>query len=78
MRAPSGVEICDRRHRLRVYPRCFVGSDAVAWLVRNEGLRHDQAIAVGELLVERNLVHHVLDEHTFHDDALFYRFRADD
>ena len=78
MRAPSGVEICDRRHRLRVYPRCFVGADAVAWLVRNEGLRHDQAIAVGELLVERNLLHHVLDEHTFHDDALFYRFRADD
>jgi len=29
-------------------------------------------------LVERNLLHHVLDEHTFHDDTLFYRFRADD
>lgn len=78
MRGPSGVPIADRRHRLRAYPRCFIGADAVAWLVRNEGLRRDQAVAIGELLVERNLLHHVLDEHTFHDDALFYRFRADD
>jgi potassium-dependent mechanosensitive channel len=78
MRGPSGLAIGDRRHRLRVYPRCFVGSDAVGWLVRHEGLRREQAVAVGELLVERNLLHHVLDEHTFHDDALFYRFRADD
>lgn len=78
MRGPEGVAIADRRHRLRLYPRCFVGSDAVAWLVRHEGLPHDQAVAVGQLLVERNLLHHVLDEHTFHDDALFYRFRADE
>jgi small-conductance mechanosensitive channel len=78
MRGPAGVPIADRRHRFRVYPRCFVGSDAVAWLVRHADLRRDQAVAVGQLLVERNLLHHVLDEHTFHDDALFYRFRADD
>ena len=78
MRAAGGVPIADRRHRLRLYPRCFVGADAIAWLVENEGLRHDEAVAVGELMVERNLLHHVLDEHTFRDGNLFYRFRADD
>lgn len=78
MRGQDGVPIADRRHRLRRYPRCFVGADAIAWLVANEGLRHDEAVAVGELMVERNLLHHVLDEHTFHDGNLFYRFRADD
>lgn len=78
MHGPSGVEIVDRRHRLRLYPRCFVGHEAVAWMVREEGLGREQAVQVGRLLVERNLLHHVLDEHTFQDDALFYRFRADD
>jgi NAD kinase len=78
MRGADGVPIADRRHRLRLYPRCFVGADAVAWLAANEGLRHEEAVALGELLVERNLLHHVLDEHTFRDGIHFYRFRADD
>jgi potassium efflux system protein len=78
MRGPSGIAILDRRHRLRLYPRCFLGRDAVDWLVREETLTREQAVSVGRLLVERNLMHHVLDEHTFQDDALFYRFRVDD
>jgi potassium efflux system protein len=78
MRGPEGVPILDRRHRLRLYPRCFTGRDAVSWLARSEGIARDRAVELGRLLIERNLVHHVLDEHTFHDDTLFYRFRADD
>ena len=54
------------------------GREGVDWLVHCEGMTREQAVAVGQMLVERNLLHHVLDEHTFHDDALFYRFRADD
>jgi small-conductance mechanosensitive channel len=78
MRGPDGVARLDRRYRLKLYPRCLVGREAVDWLVRCEGLTRDQAVTVGKLLVERNVLHHVLDEHTFHDDLLFYRFRADD
>jgi potassium efflux system protein len=78
MRGPDGVARLDRRHRLKLYPRCFVGREGVDWLVRCEGMTREQALALGQLLVERNLLHHVLDEHTFHDDALFYRFRSDD
>lgn len=78
MRGRGGVTIGDRRHRFRLYERCFVGSDAVDWLVRNEGVTREHAVGIGQMLVERNLLHHVLDEHTFHDDTLFYRFRADD
>ena len=78
MRGPSGLAITDRRHRLRLYGRCFVGREAVDWLVREEGLPREQAVALGQLLVERNLLHHVLDEHTFRDGSLFYRFRVDD
>ena len=33
---------------------------------------------MGQLMVEQNLIHHVLDEHGFADMPLFYRFRADE
>jgi potassium efflux system protein len=78
MRGPEGVARHDRRYRLKRYPCCFLGHEAVDWLVRREGLTRDQAVSLGKQLVERNLLHHVLDEHTFHDSGLFYRFRADD
>lgn len=41
-------------------------------------MTRDEAVALGRRLLERGLVHHVLDEHDFADDTLFYRFRADD
>jgi small-conductance mechanosensitive channel len=78
MRAEGGVERRDRRHLLTVHPRCFLGREAVDWLVREEGLTRAEAHAVGGLLVERGLAHHVLDEHVFEDGNLFYRFRADE
>src|SRR5581483_4906661 len=78
MRGPGGVAIVDRRHLLRTYRRCFVGSEAVDWLVAHENLGRDEAARVGQLLVDRGVVHHVLDEHPFRDGRFFYRFRADD
>jgi hypothetical protein len=78
MRRPGGVAILDRRHLLRLYPKCFVGSEVVDWLVRSEGLTRDEAAQVGKLLMDRGDVHHVLDEHPFLDGRLFYRFRVDE
>jgi hypothetical protein len=39
MRGPMGVPVADRRHLLSVYPRCFVGSEGVDWLVEHAGWR---------------------------------------
>ena len=39
----SGLDIRDRTHSLRVYPQCFVGSEAVAWMIR-------ERVAVNEVL----------------------------
>lgn len=78
MRAPGGVAIGDRRHRLSVYPRCLVGAEAVRWMVDVIGATHSEAIALGRRLVAQKLLHHVLDEHDFEDAPLFYRFRADE
>ena len=72
MRSAEGISIVDRRHLLTVYARCFVGREAVDWLTRAE------AVAVGQILVDRGIAHHVLAEHGFKDGGLFYRFRADE
>ena len=78
MRGEGGVPIEDRRYRLNLYPRCFVGKDAVDWLERSEGLSRKAAVRLGCLMIERGLIHHVLDEHDFADAGYFYRFRADE
>ena len=78
MRGPDGLAIVDRRHLLRVYPRCFLGREAVDWLVDREQMTRAEAVALGRRLVAHGLVRHVLDEHDFKDAPLFYRFRADD
>ncbi len=78
MRAPGGVTIADRRHLLSFFPRCFLGSDAAEWLQLNEGMSRHEALALGNQMLERGLLHHVLDEHLFEDRALFYRFYADE
>jgi hypothetical protein len=78
MRGAEGVPIADRRHLLAVHPRCFVGREAVDWLVRREALTRGEAVVLGQRLVDRGVLHHVLDEHGFRDGYFFYRFRADE
>ncbi len=77
LRGPQGLAIADRRHMFSVYPRVFIGREAVDWLVGQLSLTRSEAIALGQLLVDRGVIHHVHNEHGFEDGNLFYRFRAD-
>lgn len=78
MRDFGGVPIRDRRYKLKNYARCFVGSEAAAWLARNFELSSDEAILLGQRLVNDGWIHHVLDEHAFEDRQFFYRFYLDE
>ncbi|MGL5082125.1 MAG: mechanosensitive ion channel domain-containing protein [Microcoleaceae cyanobacterium] len=78
MRGENGVEIKDRRFRLRVFAKTFLGSDAVNWLMINEQATRPEAIMIGQLMVKQHMIHHALDEHDFKDEPLFYRFYADE
>ncbi len=78
MREPGGLEIKDRRYRLNLYPCCFVGSQAVEWLMRTQNCTREEALNIGQLLVERGIIHDVTDEHPFRDDFFFYRFYSDE
>jgi len=78
MRGPSGIAVIDRRHLLKIYPRCFVGREAIDWLMQHEDLTRSEAIDFGEQLIRRGVIHHVLDEHGFKDGSFFYRFLVDE
>lgn len=78
MRSDGGLDIQDRRFRLTVYPKCFVGSEAVTWFAKTQNATREAAVRVGQALVEQGIFHHVTDEHPFKDEYLFYRFYEDE
>ena len=77
LRGAQGVEVKDRWHMARRYPRCFIGSEAVTCLQTAYGISLAEAIRYGQLLVENGLVSHVTGQHLFENEFLFYRFQQD-
>ena len=78
MRSANGLKISDRNYYLNLYPVCFVGSEAVDWLVQKQNYKREEAIEIGQILLEKGIIHHVTDEHSFKDAYLFYRFYVDE
>lgn len=44
----------------------------------HERATREEAILMGQLMLEQGIIHHVLDEHNFKDEPLFYRFYNDE
>ena len=78
MRGEGGLNIKDHRFLLTHYPKSFVGSEAVSWIVQTQKATREAAVRLGQLLIERGILHHVTDEHAFKDEYLFYRFYEDE
>ena len=78
MRSDEGVEIKTRRSKLKLFQRCFLGNEAVDWIVKQTKLSREDAVALGQKMVDKGIFHHVLDEHKFKDEELFYRFQEDE
>ncbi|MEM7010229.1 MAG: FAD-containing oxidoreductase [Verrucomicrobiota bacterium] len=76
----SVFDVQDRDHGFpkKTYPKCFVGKEAVTAMVA-EGLANNRKDAVrwGDMLLNSGVFHHVLKEHSFKDEKLFYRFKDD-
>lgn len=69
------VIVKDRRYRLTTYRECFIGAEAVDWLMasRRANTRED-AVRIGQALADNGLFEHVLRDHPFRDANLFYKF----
>lgn len=69
----QSLDIRDRSWRMRIYPQCFTGTAATDWLERRFRVHRAQAVQIGEALGQLGLVVHVLQEHPFRDEELFFR-----
>jgi EAL domain-containing protein (putative c-di-GMP-specific phosphodiesterase class I) len=77
MTSAGGLDIRDRLFHLRLYRRCFVGREAVDWLVRHAQVSRADALRLGRRLVALGCLKHVLDEHDFKDGEYFYAVASD-
>lgn len=73
----GGLQIADRSYRGKDYPQCFIGSEAVTWMVDRFGITVGEAEATGQRLLDLGVLRHVLDEHDFSDANLYYRLVGD-
>ncbi len=76
MRVPGGLDIRDRMFHFRTYSQCFVGREAVDWMVQHARISRSDAVQQGRRLLALGLMTHVLDEHDFEDAELFYRLAS--
>ncbi len=78
MRGDNGLKIKTRRYKLKLYHHCFLGNEAVDWIVAQLKISRQAAIKLGQKMSDKKIFHHVLDEHQFKDEAIFYRFYEDE
>jgi len=50
------LEVKDRRYNLRNYPTCFIGSELVEFLIKSRNYLEEEAIAIGQNLLEHKLI----------------------
>uniref|UniRef100_A0A672IZW8 Phosphatidylinositol 3,4,5-trisphosphate-dependent Rac exchanger 1 protein n=1 Tax=Salarias fasciatus TaxID=181472 RepID=A0A672IZW8_SALFA len=71
--------IKDRRRKLSIVPKCFMGNEFVSWLIDSgEISKADEGVNLGQALLENGIIHHVSDKHQFKNEQVLYRFRYDD
>ncbi|XP_053571076.1 phosphatidylinositol 3,4,5-trisphosphate-dependent Rac exchanger 2 protein [Bombina bombina] len=79
MMCKEGNLIKDRKKKLTTFPKCFLGSEFVDWLLEiGEIHKPEEGVNLGQALLENGIIHHVTDKHQFKSELLLYRFRYDD
>uniref|UniRef100_A0A8C5AMD6 Phosphatidylinositol-3,4,5-trisphosphate dependent Rac exchange factor 2 n=1 Tax=Gadus morhua TaxID=8049 RepID=A0A8C5AMD6_GADMO len=75
----KGHLIKDRKRKLSTFPKCFLGSEFVSWLMDiGETGNPEEGVHLGQALLENGIIHHVTDKHQFKPEPVLYRFRYDD
>ncbi|XP_064162230.1 phosphatidylinositol 3,4,5-trisphosphate-dependent Rac exchanger 1 protein-like [Anguilla rostrata] len=79
MMSKSRHLIKDRRRKLSIVPKCFLGNEFVSWLIESgEISKPEEGVNLGQALLENGIIHHVSDKHQFKNEQVLYRFRYDD
>ncbi|MFZ3322022.1 MAG: hypothetical protein WA190_06585 [Usitatibacter sp.] len=72
LRSAPGL-VADRRYRGKVYPECFVASEAIDFMASQLGMTRATALAMGTFLWRTGRIHHVLRDAAFDDGFFFFR-----
>ena len=59
-RLRAGVSIRDRTYHLRIYRNVFLGTEATTWIGLQTGKTRTEAVAIGQMLLEAEYIHHVV------------------
>ncbi|MFP4132986.1 MAG: DEP domain-containing protein [Halothece sp.] len=79
MRSKEGVKRTNRRRGFRTFRKCFSGREAVNWLQQYLQISREDAIRLGERLLNHNLLSPLtINVKSFQDRELLYRFTADE
>jgi hypothetical protein len=68
----KGIEIKNRKWRLRTYESCFLCSEAVTFTSKNGSLSRNDAVEFLQRMMNRYLLRHVHDDHLIEDEYLFF------
>lgn len=75
----KGVRIRNYRRLFRLHQNCFLGSDAVKFLVEKKlAVDERDAVLLGRKLLRNGLFRHVTNERDFKNEKELYRFTQDD
>lgn len=72
---PQGVEMRDRRWFTRIHLRCFRGDEMTSWLLGafKDLKTREEAVDIGNVLMDRGIFTHVRHKHAFRDGNYFYQ-----
>ena len=76
----GGIDVRNRRYKLKKYKRCFIASEAVDFMVSSGwATSREDAVELGRNLQDQfNLFEHIVEphKHRFKDEYLFFKFNA--
>lgn len=69
------ISVRDRVHRLRVYPNCFSGREAVQWMLNGcHASSVMEAEKLGNEMMKASVFQHIRNSHVFEDSSVYYQF----
>jgi len=72
----AGIPVGTRTYHLKKYTSCFLGTEAVEFLIVNKHASDTaDALRLGNVLLKRGIFFHVARDHDLKNEKLFYRFR---
>jgi len=75
LQGDHGIRMRDRRWHFKMHLNCFLGSDLTGWLLSKfkDIETREEAIELGNQLMQRGMIQHVSKKHRFRDGYYFYQ-----